>query len=219
VTHGTSQPSYFDSAYRDYQAQNPPAKLDHYLDVIRARVHRSRLRLLDLGCGPGLFLQRAQVRLPTWELSGIDVHSDTVGAASALVPEASIRLGRADAIPHPDASFDVVTAWDVLEHLENPELALSEIKRCLTHDGILALVVPVYDGITGPLTRLLDRDPTHLRKESRSYWIDLLERQFAIVEWHGVLRFMVTRSIYIHQPTRLLRRSTPAIVLIARRQG
>lgn len=208
-------PNYFDSAYRNYDTQNPAAKLEHYLDVIRARLHAPRPHLLDLGCGRGLFLRYAHDRHPEWVLAGTDRELDGVTASSTLVPEATIRQGLAHSIPFPAASFDVVTAWDVLEHVTDLGGALSDITRCLRPGGLLAMVVPVYDGITGPLIRALDRDPSHIHKESREFWTDLIGAHFEQVEWHGIYRYMVSRSRYVHRVTRRLRRNTPAILITA----
>ncbi len=207
--------SYFDGAYRDYEGQNPPAKLDHYLDVIAARSPSSSQRILDLGCGRGLFLERASSRFPCWVLSGMDPDPDGVAATQKRVVCGTICLGTAEAIPFPADSFDIVSAWDVLEHVPRLDAALSEIKRCLRPGGVLAVVVPVYDGITGPVIRRLDRDPTHVHKQSRGFWVDLLGEHFDDLEWHGIHRFLITRSMYLHRPTARLRRATAAILATA----
>ena len=206
---------YFGSAYRSYEGQNPPKKLDHYADVLRARSPVSKPRLLDVGCGRGLFLRRLHDRFPEWQLSGTDPEPGGVSASSSLVPSATIRQGFVDSIPFPTASFDVVSAWDVLEHVIDLGAALSEMKRCLVPGGVLAVVIPVYDSVSGPLIRALDRDPTHIHKESRDFWVSLIEKHFSAVQWHGIYRFMISGSKYVHWPTRMLRRATPAILVSA----
>jgi ubiquinone/menaquinone biosynthesis C-methylase UbiE len=204
--------------YRDYESQNPTAKLDHYLDVITAR-SPSPSTLLDVGCGRGVFLERASHRYPDWDLSGVDVDGDGLAATSGRVPTAAIRPGALDALPFPPSSFDVITAWDVLEHVLDLDSAISEINRCLRDGGLFVMVVPVYDGITGPLIRILDRDPTHIQKESRDFWLTLIADSFRDIEWHGIYRYLLTRSHYLHRPTRALRRATAAIMLSAFRRN
>lgn len=207
--------SYFDSAYRSYSAQNPPKKLDHYLDVITARLAVSTPRLLDVGCGRGLFLERAAQVFPDWRLSGLEVDDEGVAYARVLAPTADVRAGEATAMPFPSDSFDVITAWDVLEHIQDVKKALDEIKRSLRPGGLVALVVPVYDGITGPVIRLLDKDPTHVHKRSRYFWVDMIEAEFFQVEWHGIHRYLLTEGTYLHRPTQLLRRAAAAILISA----
>lgn len=209
--------SYFDQAYRDYDAQNPPKKLDHYLDMIEATLGYQPGSLLDVGCGMGAFLGRASHRFPQTSLAAIDPEAEGVNRTRDRVPRADVALGRADSLPYDDGTFEVITAWDVLEHVPRVEEALREIRRCLQPEGLAAIVVPVYDGPTGPLVRLLDRDPTHVHKMPRAFWLDALSDEFEDIRWHGIHRLLLTRSYYVHRPTERLRNATAAIFLTARR--
>jgi ubiquinone/menaquinone biosynthesis C-methylase UbiE len=213
-----SSKNYFDLAYRNYESQNPPAKLDHYLDIIDDRLSSETPALLDVGCGRGAFLERASHRHPMWRLSGIDTEADGVTATNQRVPEANVVIAAATELPFTSGTLDVVTAWDVLEHIPNLDSAVDEIERCLKPGGLFCLVVPVYDGVTGPLVRLLDRDPTHVHKRSRDFWIDLIESRFDSLMWHGIHRYLLVGSIYIHRPTRRLRKASAAILISAVRR-
>lgn len=213
-----SSPNYFDLAYRNYESQNPPAKLDHYLDVIDNRLSSETLELLDVGCGRGAFLERASHRHPEWRLSGIDPEADGVTATKQRVPEAVVSTAAATDLPFTSGTFNVITAWDVLEHIADLDSAIDEIERCLRPGGLFCLVVPVYDGVTGPLVRLLDRDPTHIHKRSRDFWIDLIESRFDSLWWHGIHRYLLIGSIYLHRPTRRLRSVSAAILVSALRR-
>lgn len=209
----TSAENYFDAVYRDYAAQNPPTKLDHYVDAVEARLSVPAPQLLDIGCGRGLFLRHVQERNPAWNLFAIDVDSSGLEATSENAPKATVKTGRADSIPFADASFDVISAWDVLEHVSDLETATSEITRCLRPDGLLAVVVPVYDGVTGPLIRALDHDPTHIHQWPRRSWLGWMTANFQGVRWHGIFRYLLTSSFYLHRPTHRFRRHTPAILM------
>lgn len=213
-----SPANYFDTAYRDYESQNPPAKLDHYLDVIVTRSPTVEPSLLDVGCGRGAFLERASSRFPAWDLFGTDIDAEGVSTTEVRVPGATIRRGDAGDIPFPPESFDVIAAWDVLEHVSDLDVALSEIRRCLKPAGLLTIVVPVYDGVTGPLVRLLDRDPTHIHKMSRDLWVSIINEHFDDLEWHGIHRYLLTRALYLHRPTRRMRRAAGAILISALRR-
>jgi len=80
----------------------------------------------------------------------------------------------AEALPFPDESVDVVSAFDVLEHLIDPEPALVEVRRVLRPGGVLIGATP------DPL--LFDRhEDTHVSERPPSYWIDrLLALGFAV---------------------------------------
>jgi SAM-dependent methyltransferase len=215
VSTGPFERAYFDEVYRDYAAQNPPRKLRFYAGLA-ARGARGTVgaRILDVGCAFGAFLASLG---PAWSRHGLDVSAYAVEEARRRVPGARFAVSPAGEIPF-DGPFDVVTAFDVLEHVPNLLGAGQALHRRLAPGGALVLVVPVYDGPTGPLIRRLDRDDTHVHKESRRFWLDWAEGLGLVLEdWRGVYRYLLPGGLYLHWPTRALRRWTPAIAVIARK--
>lgn len=104
---------YFQSVYRnDYEKRNPPYKNHAYLSKIIQ--YKTNGRLLDIGCAYGSFLQLAQKH---FQCIGIDVSSHALSVARKILPK-SVGLYRmsVDQIAF-DKQFDVVTCFDVLEHL------------------------------------------------------------------------------------------------------
>jgi len=206
---------YFDQAYRNYELQNPARKLDHYLDKIDARIGSGPKDLLDVGCGLGSFLERAALRHPDWAISGTDIEPEAISQTGRRLPQATIALGSAEQSLFPDDSFDVITAWDVFEHVPDLDALSSSMTHMLRPGGLLTFVVPVYDGVTGPVIRYLDRDPTHIHQWPRQRWVDWATSRFEDVEWHGLLRYLVRRT-YLHFPTVRARRHMPAILVSCR---
>jgi ubiquinone/menaquinone biosynthesis C-methylase UbiE len=212
-----SEPAhYFDLAYRDYELQNPERKLDHYLDQIDARVDSRPKDILDIGCGLGSFLARAANRHPNWAFFGTDIEPEAVSQTGRRLPDATIALGSAEQSLFRADSFDLITAWDVFEHVPDLDAVSSSVMRMLRPGGLLTFVVPVYDGVTGPVIRRLDKDPTHIHQWPRQKWVDWATSQFEDVQWHGLLRYLVGRT-YLHVPTARARRHTPAIFVSSRR--
>jgi 2-polyprenyl-3-methyl-5-hydroxy-6-metoxy-1,4-benzoquinol methylase len=217
VTKARDQDDYFSLSYRDYKAQNPNRKLDHYLAQIEKHTKQNELTLFDVGCGLGLFLNRASEQHPAWQLWGTDVDPVAVAEVNKLVPTASVQIGSADTAAHAAESFDVITAWDVLEHVEGRDAAGAAIQTMLKPNGLFCFVVPVYDGPLGPLVSLLDKDPTHVLKEARQSWLAWAGDNFEIVEWHGVFRYLVNSGWYVHRPTTRARSIAPAILVVSRK--
>lgn len=201
---------YFRQFYGDYQRQSPARKSRLYLTMIRRVVPRGRL--LDIGCSFGMFLREAVAH---FTCTGMDVSPEVVAVAAANVPDAAFVAGRLPDIPCSD--MDVITALDVIEHVADPEAALVAIRNALRPGGVALVVVPVYDGPLGWLTGLLDKDPTHLHKQSRRYWLELSGRHFDLIEWQGFLRKLLFGRWYLHLPMRRLRSIAPAVGLLLQR--
>lgn len=53
---------------------------------------------------------------------------------------------------------------------------------------------------------------------ARQRWLDWAESHFALVEWQGILRYLLPGGYYLHLVTEALRRHTPAIIVVARKR-
>ena len=173
--------------------------------------------LLDIGCGLGAFLERSRIRHPTWSLNGTDIDQKAVAATEARVPGVVVTRAPADRLSHPNGSFDIVTAWDVIEHVEALSDVAFSIKAMLKPHGIFLFVVPVYDGILGPIVRLLDKvSDSMFTSACRVWWLDWAEGPFELGEWHGIFRYLFPGSHYVHWVTHRLRGHAPAILIVCR---
>jgi 2-polyprenyl-3-methyl-5-hydroxy-6-metoxy-1,4-benzoquinol methylase len=96
-------------------------------------------RMLDVGCGCGAFL--AGMRNRGWETLGIEPNSQ---AATYAREELSLEIKNAtlENVNLESESFDLVTMWNVLEHLSGPQDALYRISETLKPGGILVFAVP-----------------------------------------------------------------------------
>lgn len=111
-------------------------KFYQYLDWLQAELPPGRL--LDYGCGIGTFLECAHQQ--GWQAHGIEVSPEIVGYAQR---ERKLPVW----LPHewPAQTYDVITLWDVLEHLEDPRKTLQELVRHLKIGGVLMLEAPDAD--------------------------------------------------------------------------
>jgi 2-polyprenyl-3-methyl-5-hydroxy-6-metoxy-1,4-benzoquinol methylase len=106
------------------------------------RYKRDGGSVLDLGCSSGSFL--AAMAGPSWELHGIEISASVAEEARARTG-ADIFVGDVLEAPFAEGSFDVITAFDVLEHLYSPQAVLRKIHKWLKPGGIFFLVVPNID--------------------------------------------------------------------------
>ena len=99
-------------------------------------------RLLEIGCGTGVVLAELHRRFPAVTLVGADVSREALRVAKDRV---GVELVESDAQTLPfDNEFDVVCAFDVLEHIDEDEVALRELARAARPGGGLLLTVPQY---------------------------------------------------------------------------
>ena len=100
------------------------------------------LDILDVGCGTG---RNLELLAQFGDAVGVEPEGPGLDQCRSrgLGPDV-VKAGFADAIPYPDESFDLVTAFDVLEHLDDDRAGLAEIRRVLRPAGHLLLTVPAY---------------------------------------------------------------------------
>jgi 2-polyprenyl-3-methyl-5-hydroxy-6-metoxy-1,4-benzoquinol methylase len=122
------------------------AKFGYGLDL--ASAHVTGRRLLDVGTGPGGFVRLAAER--GWEVSAIEFNVESV--ENLLKEGMRIIVKPLELADLPPASIDLVTMWEVLEHLADPKVALAEARRVLAPGGAVLLLVPNAGSL---VTRLL----------------------------------------------------------------
>jgi ubiquinone/menaquinone biosynthesis C-methylase UbiE len=98
-------------------------------------------RVLDLGCGEGDFA--ADAAQAGADVLGVDVAEEAIRRARARHPELRFeRVG--DELPAQDASFDLVWCSEVLEHVLDTAVLLSEARRVLKTGGVIVITTPAH---------------------------------------------------------------------------
>lgn len=99
---------------------------------------RPGLRLLDVGCGPGTITADFATRLAPGTVLGIDASAEVIDAARRDHPDVTFSVADVYDLGLEDASWDVVHAHQVLQHLADPVAALKEMRRVVRPGGIVA---------------------------------------------------------------------------------
>jgi len=96
--------------------------------------------LLDVGCGRGEFLF-GMSKYRQWTLRGLEMNPSLAQFVTEMfyVP---VLTGRLDQVLPGSVTYDVITLWDVFEHLSDPDDALGRLKESLSRDGLLIIKMP-----------------------------------------------------------------------------
>ena len=114
--------------------------LASFVEDICRRVTDRRPRILDVGCGTGANL----LMLSEYgDAEGVDISEDALAFCRERGLE-KVRLGAAEKLPYADGTFDLVTALDVVEHMDDDLAGLREMRRVLRPGGRVLLFVPTF---------------------------------------------------------------------------
>jgi 2-polyprenyl-3-methyl-5-hydroxy-6-metoxy-1,4-benzoquinol methylase len=103
-------------------------------------------KLLDIGCGYGYFLKLASAF--GFETYGIDISQHAIKQARKVVNAKFFCSDIQDILPFAANFFDIITMFDVIEHLEKPYSALQQIHRVLKPRGIFIITTPNMNSLS-----------------------------------------------------------------------
>jgi len=106
-------------------------------------------RLLDVGCATGNFLHE-MARSGSWEVEGVEPSPEAAARARQRLGLA-VHVGRLEEVELPASVFDVVTMWNVLEHLHDPLASLRIVRRVLKPGGLFVFSIPNMESIEAKL--------------------------------------------------------------------
>ena len=126
--------------------------------------------ILDIGCGTGYFLSK--IAPIAKNCYGVDPHTYKELKFDNIVN------GTAENIPFDNNTFDVVTCFDVLEHVQNPQVAMEGILRVLKPGGFAVISVPANQWMYGPH----DKENGHVRRFSKKEFESIVNPRFEIMK-------------------------------------
>lgn len=136
----------------DYDYEEEPQGAESFFELkIDKRTKRfleaikglSSPRILEVGMGQGQFLKKIARARPNAKLYGLDI---STAAIASVKKEDSLKgefvVGDAQALPFSENFFDVVVIMDLLEHVQDPQKVILEVKRVLRPGGVFHFYVP-----------------------------------------------------------------------------
>src|SRR6266581_7621198 len=132
--------------------------IESFVEKICHDIGKRKPRILDVGCGTGANLQMLS---QFGAAEGVDVSSEALEFCRAR-GLTNVKQGAAETLPHGDASFDLVTGLDVIEHLDDDVAGLREMRRVLRPGGRVMVIVPAFMWLWG-----VQDDVSHHRRRYR----------------------------------------------------
>jgi len=116
---------------------------------------------LEIGCGTGYVLSGIANEFPASNLHGSEIFVEGLAFAAARQPAVSFMQMDARNIPFVN-EFDVIGAFDVLEHIQEDDQVLTQMQAALKPDGVILLTVPQHPWLWSPV----DEYACHVRRYS-----------------------------------------------------
>lgn len=129
----------------------------------RFLANRQNLEILDVGCGTGYNLTLLQ---RYGRAQGVDMSPEALEFCRLRGVDA-VTLHQAGELPFPDQSFDLLTAFDVIEHIDDDRGALAEFSRVLRPEGWLLLYTPALPWLYNEHDRIVHHKRRYLGPELR----------------------------------------------------
>jgi SAM-dependent methyltransferase len=181
--------------YRRLMRLSDPEHLEapdrHFIghrDIITRNLARYQLvaphvrgTLADVGCGRGYGLEALRGRYQTG--IGLDLSREFLADLRADQPETPIVLASGDRLPLADQSIDTLISFEVIEHVNDDEAFLWNLRRVLRPGGLLAISTPNRVAASGDAERPLNK--FHVREYAPEEFRALLARVFEDVELYG----------------------------------
>ncbi len=160
-------------------------RLEKILNYVQSKKIDQHSKILDVGCASGQFLSVVKSKT-SFELNGIEASSVLADTAKELLPEAVIHNITIEKSNLQESTFDVLTCWEVLEHLNEPLPVLQKAYSLLKKGGYFFLPLPNMDGFDSRVMWMAEypfTPPAHLNFFKYSSIEKLFQRAgFEVVE-------------------------------------
>jgi ubiquinone/menaquinone biosynthesis C-methylase UbiE len=164
---------FYDDIYAVGGYDNPK----EFIDSIIRLIPSDNTKLLDVACGNGNFLARAEKKFKTY---GVDISPGAIKLARKKLKTTQLRVASANNLPFRRDTFDAVTCLGSLEHFPDMDKALEEMKRTVKTGGIVIIHVPNSKYLVHMALRIDTQGQINERLATEKEWRKILEKHFAV---------------------------------------
>lgn len=145
-----SRTNIFGERFRDkFLAYDDRFKIvvDALSDLITQIGTKKKIKILDVGCGDGVYEKKIAGRYKNLNFYGADISINQLSNTENLFKQIKIVDVDNQRLPYPSQKFDIIICSEILEHLFWPDRLVSEISRLLKPRGALLVTVPNYGSL------------------------------------------------------------------------
>lgn len=134
--------------YQKYMTKNPLKrrmvdclnyKIINYIERLCTEVDKEKVKILDAGCGEGFISDLVYKNVENVQIIGLEYMEEALKIAREMNKNINYVQGDIYDIPFEENAFDIVLCTEVLEHLQNPNLALQELMRVAKYAVVLSV--------------------------------------------------------------------------------
>lgn len=190
----------FDKHYHEnfiYREAEHSQRNQQRVKMVTAYTHGGSL--LEVGCGKAGFLRMAE---QYFDVEGIDISNYAIQAIKPYFGE-RVKVSNIEHHPLPENRYNVVVAFNILEHLSKPSKIIGRLYHSLANQGIFVGSVPNRYGIIGNIATGLGNffDKTHISTFKPDVWRKILTHTgFKQVEFFGEITIGRNHCHYIRHP-------------------
>lgn len=142
--------------------------------------------IIDVGCGEGMVLNYLNSNYEVKKCFAIDANVDEVNDAKNNIPFCNVSVGSIYEIPYSDNYIDLVICSEVLEHLDNPDIAIEQLQRVSKTYAILSVprepIWRILNMVRFKYWNRLGNTPDHLNHWSKRKFKRFVSNYFDIIE-------------------------------------
>ncbi|MCK4744785.1 class I SAM-dependent methyltransferase [Candidatus Parcubacteria bacterium] len=141
--------------------------------------------ILDAGCGEGLIIHNILRKIPKVKIDAFDISEQALENAKKILPNNNFFQGDITDIKLPSNDYDLIIALEILEHLENPEAALRELKRATKKYCLISVPWEPFFSLgnlsCGKNIKRIGKDKEHLQFWNKKEIVGIVEKYFDII--------------------------------------